>query len=113
MMLAGGKIEMGNAYGTGKRRRVSKADGGGRGRERKYLGPADMNDNTIRKVTPSGVVTTIGGTHGVAGAEDGPGSNALFSSPVGVAVSPAGILYVVDSKNNRISKGVPSTPSNR
>ena len=67
---------------------------------------ADEGNDTIRKVTPDGVVTTIGGTPKLADGVDGVGSRALFSAPSGVAISSDGILYVADEGNNRISKGV-------
>ncbi len=66
---------------------------------------ADKNNCTIRKVTPAGVVTTIGGTARVIGGADGLGAAANFSSPTGIAVDAAGNLYVADSGNNRVSKG--------
>ena len=71
---------------------------------------ADNLNSTIRKVTPDGIVTTIGGTPGVADGADGVGSKALFSFPRGVAISSDGTLYVADAGNNRISKGVLSPP---
>jgi len=69
---------------------------------------ADAASNTIRMMTPGGVVTTIGGLAGVSGTADGPGSSARFSSPRAIAVSSFGIFYVADENNNRISKGVPT-----
>ncbi len=68
---------------------------------------ADCGNATIRKVTPAGVVTTIGGTPGVTGWADGIGTSAQFCGPWGIAVDKAGRLYVTDSGNNRISKGTP------
>lgn len=38
----------------------------------------DTNNATIRKILPSGVVTTLAGTSGVQGAFDGSGANAIF-----------------------------------
>ncbi len=47
---------------------------------------ADTKNNTIRKITPGGVVTTVG-SPGVAGSTDGTGSAALFNHPTGIAVT--------------------------
>jgi sugar lactone lactonase YvrE len=71
---------------------------------------ADHENHTIRKVTPVGVVTTLAGSAGASGTNDGTGSAARFNNPWGVAVDGAGNLYVADSYNNRISKGTPVYP---
>jgi subtilase family serine protease len=67
---------------------------------------ADTLNYTVRKMTPGGAVTTIGGRAGVSGTQAGVGSAASFSYCVGIVVSPAGTVYVVDSGNDRISEGV-------
>lgn len=69
---------------------------------------ADKVSNTIRKITPAGFVTTLAGSAGVRGHEDGAGSNALFSSPTGVATDSEGNIYVADSDNNTIRKISPT-----
>src|SRR5260370_388007 len=51
---------------------------------------ADTDNDTIRKVTPVGVVTTLAGLAGSFGTTDGTGSAARFWSPQGVAVDSAG-----------------------
>ena len=66
----------------------------------------DIVTNTLRKITPSGVVTTLAGLTGSAGTADGAGSSALFSSPRGIAVNSAGILYVADASNHIIRAGL-------
>jgi formylglycine-generating enzyme required for sulfatase activity/sugar lactone lactonase YvrE len=68
---------------------------------------ADSYNQTIRKVTASGVVTTIGGKSMVIGSADGIGAAAGFACPQGIAADSAGLLYVSDTANDRISKGVP------
>jgi len=64
---------------------------------------ADTGNERIRKVTPSGNVTTIAGS-GKKGCEDGYGSAASFNSPWGVAVDANGAVYVGDQANNKIRK---------
>ncbi|HZZ58406.1 MAG TPA: immunoglobulin domain-containing protein [Opitutaceae bacterium] len=66
---------------------------------------ADGGNQVIRRITPQGVVTTLAGSPGVAGNQDGPGASALFSSPTGVAVDSAGdTVYVADLENHSIRK---------
>jgi len=68
---------------------------------------ADTGHYTVRRVTPAGVVTTIGGVAGVMDGRDGVGSSAKFAAPSGIAVDKAGRLYVADTANNRITIGSP------
>jgi hypothetical protein len=68
----------------------------------------DTGNQLIRKITPDGVVTTIGGQVGTSGSTDGSGSQAQFNSPAGLAVDPNGFVYVTDSGNHTIRKGHPA-----
>lgn len=61
---------------------------------------ADTINNTVRRVTPAGVVTTIAGSAGQAGSADGVISAARFRQPLGVAVDSAGVIYVSDTRNH-------------
>jgi len=74
---------------------------------------ADAGNNTIRKITSAGVVSTLAGTAGNYGSADGAGTAASFDSPEGIAVDASGNLYVADAGNNTIRKitsaGVVST----
>ena len=67
---------------------------------------ADTGNNAIRKITPEGMVSTLAGGAS-AGHADGPGAQALFNGPVGVAVDLAGNVFVADSYNDRIRKIAP------
>ena len=69
---------------------------------------ADTNNDTIRKITPAGVVTTLAGTAGQAGSADGTGAAARFDNPEGVAVDAAGNVYVADTGNDTIRKITPA-----
>lgn len=63
---------------------------------------ADTTNNVIRKITPSGNVTTLAGLNGVSGTSDGAGNAALFNQPVGLAVDNAANVYVADTGNSTI-----------
>lgn len=64
---------------------------------------ADRNGNTIRKITPAGVVTTIAGS-ATAGSANGSGSAAQFSNPRFLAIDSARNLYVTELNRNTIRK---------
>jgi sugar lactone lactonase YvrE len=71
-----------------------------------YVG--DGGNGTIRKITSTGIVTTVAGRAGNFGYTDGVGSDAQFGEPVGVATDGAGTVYVVDAGNNTIRKLAPN-----
>jgi hypothetical protein len=66
---------------------------------------ADTANNRIRKVTPSGIITTAAGTgtYGYNGDNIAATSAELYS-PYGVAVDGAGNLYIADLNNWRVRK---------
>lgn len=103
--LAGGPRQAGTNDGTGSAARFSypyavAVDSEGN----VYVG--DTGSATIRKITPVGTVTTIAGSPGRIGDVDGLGSAARFRYPAGVAVDSTGNVYVADTTNDRITKGV-------
>ena len=59
----------------------------------------------IRQVSPNGQVTTWAG--GEPGFADGPGLQARFNGPSGLAVNAAGDVFVADTFNQRIRKIAP------
>jgi sugar lactone lactonase YvrE len=88
----------------------------GRATEAKFDGPigiaVDSNDNiyvadtyndSIRKITPSGQVSTVAGA-GRPGYADGLATAALFDTPCALVVTVAGELIIADTGNNRLRK---------
>lgn len=97
----------GNADGTGPAARFTNphgivADANGN------LYIADTDNHIIRKVTPTGVVTTVAGLAGVADVTDGNATDARFNSPSGIALDQAGNIYVSDTGNHTIRKITPA-----
>ena len=60
--------------------------------------------NTIIKISPNGVATTVAGVLGQTGSLDETGALALFNNPQGLAVDPQGNIVVADSRNNAIRR---------
>lgn len=65
---------------------------------------SDSGTGRIRKVSTSGIITTVAGkTYGFSG-DGGPATSANLSSVWGVVVDSAGNIYIADSSNHRIRK---------
>jgi hypothetical protein len=87
----------------------------GNGTNARFNNPSDIaidssgnlfvsESSTVRKITPSGNVTTIAGRAGTNGMVNANGTNALFSGLVGIAADTSGNIYVADRGNNKIRK---------
>lgn len=60
--------------------------------------------SAIRRITPSGIVTTLAGSQNTVGSADGTGGAARFFNPQGIAYAPGGFFYVADTNNHTIRK---------
>lgn len=63
---------------------------------------ADTNNYKIKKITPSGLVSTVAGS--TPGDSDGNAATAKFFQPQGLAIDASGNIYVADTGNNKIKK---------
>lgn len=63
---------------------------------------ADCAAHNVRKISPSGDVTTVAGIAQSAGHSDGPVSAAKFNCPRGLSFDEKGNLYVADANNDSI-----------
>lgn len=70
---------------------------------------ADEDNQRVRMISSSGIISTLAGdgTKNYAG-DGGPAVNAEFNLPEGIAVGPNGTVYVVDSGNHRIRALIPA-----
>jgi streptogramin lyase len=105
--LAGLAGSLGSADGTGSAAQFSHPSGVAVDTAGN-LYVADFDNYTIRKVTPTGMVTTLAGLPGYAGSADGTGSAARFNAPTGVAVDSASNVYVADTYNDTIRRVTPA-----
>src|SRR2546428_180397 len=66
---------------------------------------ADGSSRRIRKVSAAGIITTVAGRGtGQSSGDGGPATLAELIQPLGVAVDPAGNVYIADEGSNRIRK---------
>ncbi len=104
--LAGASAQTGTADGQGAAARFNQPGGlcataGG------DLLVSDTANGTLRRVTIEGVVSTVAGSSTNRGGTDGPGNQARFSAPTGVARNSAGVYYVADASNHTIRSIAP------
>lgn len=68
---------------------------------------ADTGNSLLRRITRTGVVSTLAGQQGVSGYADGIGENALLRQPYGVTLDAEGNLLLADTFGHRIRKITP------
>jgi trimeric autotransporter adhesin len=70
---------------------------------------ADGGNQRIRKVTPTGVISTVAG-NGTAGfgGDGGQAASAQLNGPIGAAVDAGGNLYIAELANQRVRKVTPA-----
>jgi streptogramin lyase len=73
---------------------------------------ADSANNRVRKVGPSGIISSVAGTglDGFSG-DGGPSVEAMLNFPWGLTTDASGGVYIADRVNNRIRKISPSISS--
>jgi hypothetical protein len=103
-LVAGNLYTSGSADGTGAAASFNVPTGLAVDRSGDII-VADSGNNSIRKVTPLGLVTTMAGL--VQGNADGVGDAAEFNNPTAVAVNAAGDIFVVDTGNNELREIAP------
>jgi DNA-binding beta-propeller fold protein YncE len=98
--LAGNPMNCAFADGTGAAANFQYPNGVAYDPVNGYLYVTDQGNCAVRKVSTTGVVTTIAGNPALCGFADGTGTAANFQFPDGVAYDPVnGNLYVSDSLN--------------
>ncbi|MEO5957511.1 MAG: hypothetical protein ABIR80_00180, partial [Opitutaceae bacterium] len=104
--LAGAARQRGGVDGAGEAARFFQPIGIAVDRDGNVY-VADGANHAIRKIAPSGVVSTFAGSLGQAGYLDGAASTARFAFPFDLALDSAGNLFVVDYSNGAIRKVTP------
>ncbi|OHE81629.1 MAG: hypothetical protein A3G75_03185, partial [Verrucomicrobia bacterium RIFCSPLOWO2_12_FULL_64_8] len=105
--FAGSAGQIGSADGTGGQARFFYPNGVALDAAGN-LYVTDTGNNTVRKITPAGVVSTLAGLAGTSGFTDGQGGAARFTLPTGLTVDGQGNVIVSDSGNNLIRKVTPA-----
>ncbi|HEY0158093.1 MAG TPA: hypothetical protein VGF28_12475 [Thermoanaerobaculia bacterium] len=101
--VAGVALSQGSSDGTGSAARFRGLQGICARSGSLYV--TDTNNNTIRKVTTAGVVTTLAGSSSI-GSVNGTRTVARLSRPGGVALGNDGTMYIADTDNHVIRKVV-------
>ncbi len=99
--------QAGSANGTGAAARFNQPSGLARS-STGVIHLSDTGNATVRQIATDASVTTFAGAPGSRGNTDATGTNATFSSPVGIAFDPAGNLIVADKMNHTLRRITPT-----
>ena len=69
---------------------------------------SDQGNDRIRKISPTGIITTIAGSVGGFTGDGGPATAARINGPGGMVLDAAGNLFFTDALNYRIRKITPA-----
>jgi len=106
--LAGQLGRSGTDDGDSKSATISRFGGGLAVGKSGNIYISDSKWHVIRKITPTGEVTTLAGLLSSKGNNDGKGAEARFNRPDSIAVSGGENIYVVDSPNGKLCKITPT-----
>ncbi|MBW3622138.1 MAG: hypothetical protein KY468_01855 [Armatimonadetes bacterium] len=65
---------------------------------------SDSGEGRVRKISPEGIVTTVAGKRMVPVGDGGPAVQARLINPSGLALDPAGNLFIADTSQHRIRR---------
>jgi sugar lactone lactonase YvrE len=100
--LAGSAGNSGNLNATGTNALFYEPEGIAVNSAGTLIYVADTWNHMIRQITSGGIVTTLAGSAGTSGTNNGTGTGALFYQPQGVALDTVGNVYVADTANATI-----------
>lgn len=106
-IFAGDSTVLGTADGTGAAARFNASFGISSDASGNVF-VADSQSESIRKISPTAVVSTFAGTPGINGITDGTGAAASFNVPTDVAVDRLGNIFVVEDVNKSVRKITPA-----
>jgi sugar lactone lactonase YvrE len=69
---------------------------------------ADLENNVVERVTPSGTLSVYAGTGASGAPTPGPATHSDLNGPAGLAMSASGTLYIADTYNHVVEKVTPS-----
>jgi kumamolisin len=70
--------------------------------------PTFTGNDLFRKISSTGVVTTLAGQPEVAGTQNATSSGAQFYNSAGLAMNSSGEIYIADASNNTIRTAIPT-----